>query len=494
MKRGISRVLLLLLVATVGIGLSLTAYGAGSLHRTVHLTMGEASTIDLGRPVADILVADPAIADVGTLRSNRVYIVGKTVGNTNVLAFDDEGNPLANVTVQVRVDEANLQQTMQEFFPSEKVNVRTVKNDIILTGTVSNPSVANQVRDLASRFVTTEGQSVVDLMRVSGEQQVMLKVKVIEAKRAVLREYGFETDYKANNLGLSGANFNSVGGQNGLAALAPFATGSLFFDNNHAFGPLKIALAALEKDGLINTLAEPNLTAISGETAGFLAGGEFPVPTGRDNNGNIIIEFKKFGVSLNFTPTVLGRERISLQLSTEVSSKSTDDGVTLVNTQIPGLTVRRAETTIEMGSGGSLMIAGLLKSNDIHSFNGLPGAKDLPIIGELFKSQSFTRDESELIILVTPYLVEPYAEAQAELVTDEGLPVLPPATSVEEGSKASSLTAPPVSGKKVPTQVMTGMKAEDPLSRQFVANLRKVYGDKLPQKVTAGRRFGYIVD
>jgi pilus assembly protein CpaC len=500
MKNFIHKFTAFLLMVFVATGFSWTASGAqNSLNKTVELTAGAASTVDLGRPVADLLVANPAIADVGTLRSSRIYVVGKAVGQTNVLAFDDQGNQLADIAVHVNMDESSLRSTLKRFFPKEKIEARTVKNDIILTGSVSTPAVANQVRDLAGRSVATQGQTIVDLMKVQGEQQVMLKVKIVEAKRSALREYGFETDYNAlNGAATSGAHFNATGGQTGLASLAPFAMGSLFISDKH-FGPLKAAIAALEKNGLINTLAEPSLTAISGETAGFLAGGEFPVPTGRDSNGNITIEFKQFGVSLNFTPTVLASDRISLQLSTEVSAKSDNDGVTLVNTIIPGLTTRKAETTVQMSSGGTIMIAGLLKSEDVHSLSGFPAAQDLPIIGELFKSKSFSRDESELVIMVTPYLVEPYAEQQAEQVsdTDDRAPAPSPAVHASVPAVAAPSALPPQRvGAVSATPILAEVKTREvsPLSQAFTDNLKRVYGAKALQQASGQASFGYIVD
>lgn len=421
--------------------LTVMAQATQSVTRTVKLSIGKADTVTLPMPAADVLVANPAIADVGSLRSNRLYMVGKTVGDTNVLAFDAQGNQLADINIQVRIDEDTLRQTVRQFFPNEDIELHTVNDSIILKGEVSTPSVANQVRDLVGRFVKTQGQTLVDLMTVRGEQQVMLKVKVLEANRSVLREYGFETDYKP---GTTGGMFNTNAGV-GLTALTQFASGQLFWDDNGKFGPLKLALQGLERHGLINTLAEPTLTAISGETAGFLAGGEYPVPAGRDSQGNVSIEFKQFGVSLNFSPTVMASNRISLQLSTEVSEKSNADSVTLQNTIIPGLTVRRAQTTVQIGSGGTLMIAGLLKSNTVDSMNGFPGLKDMPIIGELFKSKSFQRGESELVILVTPYIVQPYAMANATRVSEP--PSAHPSNIIETsapalGGGASSPSAP----------------------------------------------------
>ncbi len=385
--------------------------------QTIHLTVGKAGTVELPRPISDLLVASPSIADVGVLRSSRLYVVGRGVGDTNVLAFDDSGNVLAEISVHVRIDEKTLGETLQDFFPEENVGVRTVGDNIVLTGRVSTPSVASQVRDLASRFAVSDDQEIVDLMRVAGEQQVMLKVKILEADRSFLRELGVDTDYQ---LDIAGTDFNSsflnTRGGTGLTAANPFASGSIFFSDSDDFGPLQVNIQALERDGLVNTLAEPNLTAISGETAGFLAGGEFPVPAGVDTNGRVQIEFKQFGVSLDFRPIVLSKQRISLQLAAEVSALAEQDNVTLgAGIDVPGLTVRRAKTTVEMGSGSSLMIAGLIRSETTNALNGIPGVSDLPVLGELFKSRSFARDETELLIVVTPYLVETYEEPQADM-------------------------------------------------------------------------------
>lgn len=514
----------------------LTAIGGKKgINKQVELTVGKASTIELSSQVADVLVANPAIADVGTLRADRLFIVGKTVGATNVLAFDASGNQLADINVQVKVDQSALADTINEFFPEEDITVRTVNNNIVLSGTVSTPLVANRVRDLAGRFVTTQGQTIVDLMGVKGEQQVMLKVKVVEVRRSVLREYGIETDYK---LGNTDGGILSTDALTGQVATSPFGTGQILFDDDGGFGPLRLGLAALEREGLVNVLAEPNLTAISGETAGFLAGGEFPIPTGTSDNGNTItIEFKQFGVALNFRPTVLSRENISLQLSTEVSSVAADDIVSLSGVDIPGLSVRRAETTVELASGGTIMIAGLIQSGTVDGLNGLPGIKDVPILGDLMKSKSFQRDESELIILVTPYLVKPFAKAEA---TYQGGPDAPPplpkmgalplpspeaadAALTERAAAdmpvdayepvapvmapepvvADALPAPKAAPAKTPSvkmaaaakpaEVASGGKIS-PLSKKFITNLQGVYGNRLKPPVDAGGQFGYLVD
>lgn len=476
MHRSSKFIVVLAMALMLGLSIVADAASRGTV-KTVQLTSGKADTVTLDRAVADLLVANPAIADVGTLRSNRLYIVGKQIGDTNVLAFDEAGNQLADISVRVRADEQGLKDSMREFFPGENVEVKTVKDEIVLRGRVSNPSIANQVRDLASRFVGAEGKTVVDLMSVEGDQQVMLKVKVIEARRTALREYGFDVDYVSGD---GGTGFESIAGT-GLQSLSPFLSGQLFLDQN---GNTRIGLQGLERDGLINVLAEPNLTAISGETAGFLAGGEFPVPVGRDQDGNITLEFKQFGVSLNFTPTVLSSERISLQLSTEVSTKSEEDGVTLVNTRVPGLSVRRAETTVQMGSGGTVMIAGLINSNTLDSMSGFPGVQDVPILGELFRSKSFARNETELIILVTPYLVKPYAQEEAsQMPRTERAAVDSPAPV--------KMPAPVMAVDEVPARAA---RDEENLSRAFMKNLKSVYGSRVPASSGPDASYGYIVD
>ena len=426
MKRSITKIAAFLAVCFLAAGISAIAHSAGTPEgRSIKLSIGKAGTINLAKPAADVLVANPTVADVGSLRSNRLYVIGKAIGETNVLVFDDEGNQLADIAIQVRADQQSLKNTVHEFFPNEMVDVRTVNDSIVLQGEVSTPAVANQVRDLIGRVVKTQGQTLVDLMKVQGEQQVMLKVKVIEASHTLLREYGIQTGLDGSsilnrrltgNFAASGSGLVPASTIPGLAAATEFGGGALTLARAGAFGPLEIDFEGLENHGLVNTLAEPTLTAISGETAGFLAGGEFPVPASRDSSGNITVEFKQFGVALNFIPTVLSSDRISLQLTSEVSEKSNVDGLTFGGITVPGISIRRAETTVEMGSGGTLMIAGLLKSSTTDAMNGYPGLSNLPIIGNLFKSKSFQRGESELVFLVTPFIVKPFGMQQAERV------------------------------------------------------------------------------
>ena len=411
------------------------------VNKPLTLTIGKAQTVDFNQPIAEILVANPGIVDVGMLTKKRLYVVGQGVGDTNVLIFDQSNNTLASLDVNVSNDQNTLQRALKQYFPDETVAARVMNREVILTGRVSNPSRGAQVRDLAKRFVTGS-QTLVDLMTVEGEQQVMMQVKIVEVKRNVLKEYSLDPDIISTGaLGnLSGTLASTIGGK---VTGTPFSVGSLIYETQSR-GPISLTMQALEEKGLLNTLAEPNMTAISGQRAEFLAGGEYPIPVAQQNN-QISIEFKKFGVALGFTPVVLSNDKIQLELETEVSLLSNEGRLELSNTSIPSLSVRRAKTTVEMASGGSLMIAGLIQSDAVNSMNSLPGINKVPIIGQLFSSQSFKRNESELLVLVTPYLVRPIKNPVAERVTNNARAVSPQQlakpqnnTSYKAGSTSSN--------------------------------------------------------
>jgi pilus assembly protein CpaC len=297
------------------------------------------------------------------------------------------------------------------------------------------------------------------MLNVRGEQQVMLRVKIVEASRTALKDLGIETDYAQNvnnaaNVGIAAAS--------GLGLTAPVQLGVMALNYaGNGFGPLNFLVRALEEEGIVNTLAEPNLTAISGEQAGFLAGGEFPIPTQLDDNGNLVYEFRPFGVSLNFRPLVLSENRISLEMTTEVSTASFDQGLQLQGINVPTFNIRRAQTTVEMGSGGTLMIAGLLESNTISGLSKLPGVGDVPVIGDLMKSDTFNREESEVVVIVTPYLVKPFAQNAA----NENTPPPPPT------------------------------RDHNQLGTVFESNIRRTYGKATPENLmTEAGNFGYITE
>lgn len=404
----IGKYLIAAFVLAVSFFLPLTAQAETS--QSLNLTVGKAEIYQLPRHAAEILVSDPNIADVNLPTPDRLYLLGRGLGDANIFAFDASGNVIARLEVHVSIDDERLKKVFKELLPNEKINVETLNQDLVLTGQVSNPAIALKAKTIARRFVADD-VNLVDMISVTGQQQVMLKVRILEVNKTALKELGTE-------LSIGPDGFGDFIGELTTSALglstAPALNGSLVFSPNGS-GPFGIGLSLLERDGLARTLAEPNLTAVSGESASFLAGGEYPIPVAQDGTGAITIEFRRFGVSLAFTPVVLDDDRISLRLGTEVSSLSNEVEVELSSTRIQGLNIRRAETTVEIGSGGSMMIGGLLQSEIIDTVNGVPGLMHAPVIGQLFRSDSFARNESELIVLVTPYLVEPYAEAHAEI-------------------------------------------------------------------------------
>lgn len=385
------------------------------------LVIGKAEVVAIKGDVADIIVSNPAIVEVGPVKDGQIYLIGVTPGSTNVLVMDQAGDLVRQINVTVNADASPIEDSLKKEFPKENVDVEALGGQVILKGSVSDAKTAARIKDVVSRFVPKDA-TIVNNMTVSDGQQVMIHVKIVEVSRNLLNELGLETDFSNVNSG----NFSAghVTGDSsaanpafGLSIDPSFGNGSLIYSATGT-GPIQLLIHALERDGLVNTLAQPNLTAISGENARFLAGGEFPIPSARDNNGNIVYEYHPFGVSLAFRPIVMGKDRINLQIATEVSEVSTELTLQLPGITVPSFSVRRAETTVELASGGSLMIAGLIESSTVERMNNLPGIKDIPVLGALVRSESFTRNESELLIMITAYLAEPIAEKAAERVVD----------------------------------------------------------------------------
>lgn len=394
--------------------------------QSITLSVGKGQVVEVGQGVSDVMVANPDIVDVGPIKDTQIYLIGAAMGDTNVMAMDEKGNLLRQISVHVKMDTSKLEETLEKSFPNEKVSVDAIANQLVLTGSVSSADVAARVRDTVGHFVTGQ-QTIINNLTVSSGQQVMIRVKIVEVARNVLNELGIETDISGVNSGnfsVANTTGDATNASFGLTVEPSFGNGSLIYDTGST-GPIQLMIHALERDGLVNTLAQPNLTAISGENARFLAGGEFPIPSQRDNNGNIVYEYRPFGIALAFRPVVLDKNRINLQVSTEVSEVSNELRLQLPGISVPSFTVRRAETTVEMASGGSLMMAGLINSKTIESMNGLPGIQNVPVLGALTRSESFTRNESELLVMITAYLVEPFANKDAEQDVDTVMRVEP---------------------------------------------------------------------
>lgn len=386
----------------------------GSAPQKVDLTLGKARILKLPTPVRDVLVASPDVADVVIRTPQLVYLLGRQVGDTNIFFFDVDGNEILRLDARVELDLTALRATLKELMPSEDVKVTSKNNNVFLTGSVGSPEAAEDARRIARRFVTEE-TNVVNMLEVRADQQVVIRVRIAEMQRTALKNLGLSYNFNYTAAGdFPTIGFNVLEGlvaTGGTSAGAAFAT---FMNDSIGF---QVLLDALENNGLVKTLAEPNLTAMSGEGANFLAGGEFPITTVQPGSiaGQLIVttEFRPFGVSLDFSPVVQKSGRISLQIATEVSNISgfTGGGLPIFN-------VRRTETTVELPSGGSLVIGGLLQDDITNSIDGIPGLKDIPILGALFRSARFRRQETELVIAVTVYLVNPIDAQQITLPTD----------------------------------------------------------------------------
>jgi pilus assembly protein CpaC len=379
--------------------------------------------IDLPREVKDVLVADPKVANAVIRSAQRAYIIGSAVGQTNVVFFDADGNQVAAYDIAVTRDLNGVRAALRQSLPG--VQIEGVGDGVVLTGSVTSPVEAQQAGDIAAKLVGS-ADKVVNSIVVRGRDQVMLKVVVAEVRRDIIKQMGVDLS-ASMNYGTAIVNFNNSNPF--TASGGPLVGGNGFSASSVLKGlpTVTATLRAMESAGVVRTLAEPNLTAISGESATFIAGGEFPIPAGYscDPTTHVCttqISYKKFGVSLNFTPVVLSEGRISLRVMTEVSELSPDNSITLsqaVNLNstnsitIPSIRTRRAETTLEIPSGGSMAMAGLIQQQTKQAVNGLPGLDQLPVLGQLFRSQDFVNNETELMVLVTPYVVR--AVAQKEL-------------------------------------------------------------------------------
>jgi pilus assembly protein CpaC len=404
----------------------------GPEEKLLRLELNKGQLVRLARPAVSVFIADPKVADVQVKSPTLVYVFAKQAGETTLFAVDGNDRLLANLRIGVSHNLSGLKDAMSAMLPGSFVDVSSVGDAVVLSGVVGSGQVAEDARLLAARFAGGE-KNVINRISVRGPNQVNLRVRVAEVNRSVLKRIGinWEALMSVGSFAFGLATNNAVLKSAAQYIVRNNSTDSFFGGTKG--GPLSIngVLDALENEGLVTVLAEPNLTAVSGETASFLAGGEFPmmVPQSRDL---VTIEFKKFGVALAFTPTLMDGGRISLKVRPEVSQLSTTGEVRLNNNVIPSLATRRAETTVELSSGQSFAIAGLIQNNITHELRKFPGLGDVPILGTLFRSDRFKRDETELVIIVTPYVVRPVASAGLQVPTD-GLVMPSDRSRVENG-------------------------------------------------------------
>lgn len=397
--------------------------GSSAVARSIVLPLNKAAIVELPQSAADVLVSQPAIVDAVVRTPRRVYLLGLKVGQTNAFFFDANGRQILNLEIRVEQDMDALTEVIQRLMPNTRITAEAVNDNVVLRGSAETSVQAANAADIAGRFIGDPAK-VLTMINVRAPEQVMLKVRVVEMQRQMIKQLGIsqEGTITLSNAAIALASSNAVGAAGGFSGAS-----SITNIGSNDRGDLDVAFEALESTGIVKVLAEPNLTAVSGESAKFLAGGEFPVPVGQDDNG-ITIEFKEFGVGLGFTPLVVDKGRISLKIETEVSEVTAENAfivpgavtidpntgqpITTGNLAIPGLSVRRAGTTVELPSGGSLVMAGLLQEDMRQTIQGVPGLKDTPVLGQLFRSRDFAKNETELVIVVTPYLVKPTHESK----------------------------------------------------------------------------------
>ena len=431
---------------------------------TVELVRGKSAIIELPSDVRDMLVTNPVVADAVLRDKRRIYVVGLAEGVTDAAFFDAAGRRIVSLNIRVSQPVDQLATTLARVLPDAKIQVQPIRDSVVLTGTVRNASESDAVSRIAAQF-TGKPENVLNMLTIAGKDQVMLQVRIVEVQRNVIKQLGFDMNALLGQLGQDqfsfglsptyGVNGSLLGGVTGgykldttkqptmVVPCMAGVTGTCYqvvhdkifqsVDSNgnpvtitngdtatikdtagsSGVNQAKSMIQAFERVGLVRTLAEPSLTAVSGEAGHFLVGGEFPVPTGTDTSGKVSIEFKPYGVGLGYTPVVMSGGRISLKISTEVSELSSLGAFTVGNgtgssaLTVPGLSVRRAETVVELPSGGSFMIAGLLQQTTKQTIDSIPGMTSMPVLGTLFRSRDFLNGQTELVIIVTPYIVDP---------------------------------------------------------------------------------------
>lgn len=391
---------------------------AAAIGQRLDLSIGKSIVIDLPRDATEVFVANPKVANAVVRSARKMFIIGMADGATSIFAMDRDGQQIAALDIVVGRDLNVLRQTLRTAMPRAKIEVRPAGDSVLLTGEVANASEAQQAVDIARAFVGMSASggaaavgAVINSLTIRGRDQVMLRVTVAEVSRQALKQLGINStgNWSVGNVGItpfvdSPLSVNPQG-------LSGTAIGVAIGGSAPNF-----TIRAMERAGMARMLAEPTLTAVSGESAKFTAGGELPVPANQTCTPSTVpggrpvctvgVEFKPFGVSLNFTPVVLSEGRISMRVATEVTEIDSDNTVRFDSINVPGFRVRKSDTTVEVPSGGSLVTAGLIQQSSKHAINGLPGLVNLPVLGALFRSRDYQRNETELMIMVTPFLAK----------------------------------------------------------------------------------------
>lgn len=401
-----------------------------SVPKMVNLGLNKSLVVDLPADANDVLVANPTVADAVMRTSRRIYLFGKQIGQTNIFVFDGSGKQIASLEINIERDIAGLENHLNRLIPNSNVKAEMINDNLVLTGTVPTPLAATKAVSLAQIFIkggeqasnsaenanplaaifgNEDESAIVNLLKIEGQDQVMLKVTIAEVQRSITKQLGIDTAI-TNPTG-DGFGFQIAGG--GIAQQSVRGGAASTLGLNYGLNALQSQMRAMEVAGVVRTLAEPSLTSVSGEEAEFRVGGAYQAPQrfeNTDDGFSVTYEEKQYGIYLKFTPTVLSEGRISLKLQTEVQEPSPIGSSTVSNrASLWGVRNRRASTTVELPSGGSMAIAGLVQDNIRQAISGLPALSKVPVLGTLFRSREFIRNETELVVIVTPYLVRPTA-------------------------------------------------------------------------------------
>lgn len=417
-------ILLLLLAGVVAAGAAVAVEEQVITNQSViPVELNKGKMVKLEQAVSSVIIADPNIADVQVISAKMLFVRGKKVGETSIYATDAQDNMVFSAVLEITHNLSKLEQTVKNIMPDADVGFRTIDGGLVAEGFAQSAADSEKINDVAAAFIGS-GERMVNMIRTAGSDQVTLKVRVVEMSRNNLKKFGVNLQNITNNGSFSmqllqgddilfhtaDPTVNAYSSYNNV--LARSGTNSNFLMRYKDVSGL---IDALESQGLANVLAEPTLTTISGSNANFLAGGQFPIPVPGEN-GTITIQYQPFGVSLNFTPVVLDKTRINVTVAPEVSTLDFNTPIGINNITYPILNTRRASSVIELGSGDTFMLAGLLKNEISNTISKFPGLGDMPVLGELFRSQQFQNNQTELVILVTPYIVRPVSD-QARLKT-----------------------------------------------------------------------------
>lgn len=411
------------------------------------VVVNRSTPITVARPFKRIAVSQPEIADASPTADNKLYVRGRAIGSTNILVYDDNGQLVEIIDVRVQHDLGAIRSDVAALFPDVRLDLRTVANRLHVRGDVADDATAAEIMQIAASYAP---DAVIDALKVTSPQQVMLEVRFVEASRDDVQQLGIGSEVSR------AGDFLFATGSSLISGETPKSVATLLGQSGGV--NIDIFLKALEEKGIIRTLAEPNLVARSGETASFLAGGEFPVPVAADND-TVTIEFREFGVSLEFTPTILSGSVMSLEVKPEVSQLDPRNSVRLADVEIPALSVRRAHTIVELADGESFAIAGLIQNTVDQTNVQTPWLGDVPVLGALFRSSRFRENETELVIIITPRLVRP---------APVGTRLRDPLTSSTEPSEAERVLlgqlddpAAPPSGSAVASNIETQLVRRD---------------------------------